>query len=79
MIATLILAAAAILPILLWAVAIYYFVKAIGQFGKAGVLFAKIKQEKKTNFHYYDRDDMYFDYYQGQWYYKPGYPQTGVA
>jgi hypothetical protein len=76
---TLLLIIFALVPILLWTAAIYYIFKAIGEFAKAGVSFAKLKQDKKTNFHYYDRDDMYFDYHQGQWYYKPGYPQVESA
>jgi hypothetical protein len=68
-----------ILPIFLWGVAIYYGFKLIGLFATAGVLYTRVQKEKKTNFHYYDRDDMYFDYYQGQWIYKSGFPKLQEA
>ena len=77
--ATLLLVLFAILFVAIWAWVIYYCVKAIGELIKAGFLIARIKQEKKTNLHYYDRDDMYFDYYQSQWYYKTGYPTESAS
>lgn len=54
---------------------IYLIVKVISDLGLAGFKIRLSQLDKKTNFHYYDRPDIYFDYAQGQWIYKSGYPK----
>ena len=46
---------------------------------RAGEDLVTLNQRRKTTEHYYDREDVYLDYEQNQWYYKPGYPRMELA